>query len=505
MNKILAAAAALAAWLAVPAASQEPGAEERAGWSAEQWRAAAERDVLAAYGAFVENHPGIYDLANPGFPADLARARAAGLEAARGAADASGYAHALGQFSVVLSDGHAAARPVLPEPSAASAPLWPGFAAVWRGERLLAVFPDAAAPLHGAEIVACDGEPIRVFLESALLSRGFRPREEGQWWSRAPQAFFATRELAADLPGRCLLNRADGAGEELALEWREASESERLFQGEAVQGDALPTGFGEPRPGIFHIALPTFHPDEQGRAVYRALFEEVAARRTELKSARALLIDLRRNGGGSSEWAYRLAELLWGAEALAARDPHGVTVHWRASAENTAYIAEAAEEMIAQGRHEFGEGWRQLAVELAAARARGEPLFDESRLAGAESEAKSPEGSMAASDFEAPVYVITHGGCASACLDAIDYFKRFANTQLIGAPTSADSTYMDVRRETLPSGAGYLVIPNKVWVGRHRGWGEIYRPDIAMESLDWSTAAFLDRIEQDRAAARPAD
>ena len=30
-----------------------------------------------------------------------------------------------------------------------------------------------------------------------------------------------------------------------------------------------------------------------------------------------------------------------------------------------------------------------------------------------------------------------------------------------------------------------------------RGWGEIYRPDVVMDSLDWSTEAFLDRIERD--------
>ena len=44
--------------------------------------------------------------------------------------------------------------------------------------------------------------------------------------------------------------------------------------------------------------------------------------------------------------------------------------------------------------------------------------------------------------FTTPVYVIVPGQCASACLDALDSFKLFANTQLVGAPSSTDSTYI---------------------------------------------------------------
>lgn len=96
-----------------------------------------------------------------------------------------------------------------------------------------------------------------------------------------------------------------------------------------------------------------------------------------------------------------------------------------------------------------------------------------------------------------PVYVITPGRCASACLDALDTFKRFTNVKLIGAPTSADSTYMEVRVAPLPSGQGSAIIPVKMWVGRPRAAGEVYRPYIEMDDADWSTANFLERIERD--------
>jgi hypothetical protein len=95
--------------------------------------------------------------------------------------------------------------------------------------------------------------------------------------------------------------------------------------------------------------------------------------------------------------------------------------------------------------------------------------------------------------------VIVPGYCASACLDALDYFKLFPNTRLIGAPSSADSTYMEVRTETLPGGLARVIVPTKLYVNRPRGNGEFYRPDIPVTALQWTTATFLDVVERDLA------
>ena len=106
--------------------------------------------------------------------------------------------------------------------------------------------------------------------------------------------------------------------------------------------------------------------------------------------------------------------------------------------------------------------------------------------------AKSP-----ATDFTTPVYVITPGRCASACLDAIDTFTLFGNMSLVGAPTSGDTVYMEVRSEELPSGKGRIVIPIKFWHQRPRESGEVYQPRLRVDDLDWSSATFLRAIEKD--------
>ncbi|MGO2130177.1 MAG: S41 family peptidase, partial [Pseudoalteromonas prydzensis] len=83
----------------------------------------------------------------------------------------------------------------------------------------------------------------------------------------------------------------------------------------------------------------------------------------------------------------------------------------------------------------------------------------------------------------------------SACLDAVDTFKLFANTVLFGAPSSSDSTYMEVRLVDTPSGLSKVIIPNKVYVNRPRDKGYFYQPDIPYNGLEWTTEALLTHIQ----------
>ena len=153
----------------------------------------------------------------------------------------------------------------------------------------------------------------------------------------------------------------------------------------------------------------------------------------------------------------------------------------------------------ADGQDDAAIRQQNIADGMEAALRRGDTYYFERAILGdGQSDRNAP------TDLTTPVYVIVHGGCVSSCLDAIDVFKRFDNVKLIGAPTSADTLYMDVRRGPLPSNLGRFVLPLKIWHNRPRKSGEIYRPDIPFNDLDWSTTAFLDRIEADLQAPRRA-
>ena len=461
------------------------GAAHTPATAAKTWSARARNDILAAYAAFAENHPGMHDPANASFPAQLAAARDAALKV--NAVDRTGYVEALGVFTAGLEDGHAqlAARGDEASPTES----WPGFVVAWRGEALFVHEAGAASPAPaGARITACNGIPIADFLVQQLRTQSFRPKEPGQWWHRAPRAFVASNETGPIRAEHCVFD-----GREARLAWLAAPADLGTRIRRATDGERTPIGLSEPRPKIFLVGLPDFQPDAPSVDRYHALFTELRARHDEIAGARAVVIDLRYNNGGSSSWSRQTAEALWGDEATktrAAKASEQVRVWWRASRGNTAYVVGLESSLRAQGNAHDADDIRVIGAGMQEALARGAPFYVE------ESDAL-PSAAVASTDLRAPVYVITPGRCGSACLDAIDTFSRFPSTKRIGAPTSADSTYMDVRVLDLPSGDAQAVVPTKVFVNRPRGSGEAYRPAIEVDDLDWSTMTFLDRIERD--------
>jgi len=463
---------------------------------AEDWRAFAVQDVRAAYDIFVANHPGMHDPSNRGFPRQLASARDRALAAAERAASQSGYAAALGTFSSGLGDGHA--QVMMIQPPAQTDREWPGFTVAWRGSTLLVhqAGPGAPAP-PGAAITACNGRPIADHLRRRLVTRNFRPAEAGQWWFWSTRAFVSTPTSVEGRPERCTFRIRGSRPREAALSWTAAPADLDARLAAASDGERTPIGLTEPRPGLFLIGMPDFNPDEAGAEAWRRLNDELARRRAELARARAIVIDLRHNNGGSSLWSRDAARILWGREAVdrrMARHFRRVAIWWRASRGNTEYMEDLIRRLEAMGRTSQADASRGSALGMRAALDRGETFYVQPIE---DDESADAAGPLPPTDFRTPVYVIVPGRCASACNDALDVFTRFSNVRLIGAPGSGDSTYMEARATELPSGRGRIVIPNKIWMGRPRRSGEVYRPHIAVNDLDWSTATFLDRIERD--------
>jgi len=164
-------------------------------------------------------------------------------------------------------------------------------------------------------------------------------------------------------------------------------------------------------------------------------------------------------------------------------------VWWRASKDNTNYVKSLID--VVKDQPEVHELIKEIAAGMAQSLEKNKPFYIEEK----QSKSNLSESTVPVSDFKTPVVVIVPPQCASACLDAIDVFKQFTNTQLFGAPSSADSLYMDVRLAELPSGLGKVIIPNKVYVNRARGKGDYYKPDIAYNDIDWTTDKLLEKIK----------
>ena len=493
---ILTAAALLFFPLAQPgfAKTSDSEAEEAAPDTEPQIdrRAAAIEDIEGAYAIFARHHPGMYDPNNPEFPALLARARAEALAFAENVTDHQGHMLAMRTFSRVLSDGHARAQIGYSGKSS----LWPGFAAEWRGDALYITEPGENGPPLGAALISCDGVEARAAIRQQTFAFRGRPDEAGQWWFHANGFFSRPKTAYLPLPKSCTFRHRDGAELTYDLEWSEQSEAR--FWEKLEKAKRAPVGLTQPRDGIQFITLSTFAPGPDGQAQYETLFDDLDARQDQLGEARAIVIDLRRNGGGSSTWSYRVAKKLWGEAAVdwAMTDYFRDTETWHlADDANIAHFANAAKTRREHGMTEIADLLDEISANLAAARDAGE-TFAKERIG----EKLFAEASPTAPRTLPPVYVITDGGCVSACLDALDVFTRFPGVKLVGAPTSADTEYLEIRFEPLPSDRGAVILPTKIWFNRPRGSGEVYEPDILVTDLEWTTEVMLDHIEADLAS-----
>lgn len=476
-------AALAAALVAAPAAAQEP-----------DWSALAVADIEAIYAATRDNHPGMFDPANPGFPGLLEQARSEALSHARQARTAGGFEASLQRFKAVLNDGHAGAYAALPDEYAP--PIrWPGFVAAWRGDAMYVFKSADGGPAAGSLIESCDGQPVAELVRKNVFGWQSGGNIPGAWWSLARRLFVDDGNPFAALPQTCRFV-TNGVAADRALAWSPIPDYYREWRDGSINGDPLPIGLAERAPGIHWIAMPDFQPDEAGVAAYQALFAALETQADTIRGARAVVLDLRFNNGGSSSWSRRIAELLWGKEAVSvrsARRSSKTAVWWRPTPGNLDEVRSFAQLLKDQGDEETAGIVAQFIPMFENAIAKGDTWFVEPNFAPpADPDAPPPAPLLAV-----PVYVVVPGQCASACLDAIDVFKLFANTRLIGAPSSADSTYMEVRSPALPSGMAYGIIPMKMYVDRPRGNGEFYTPDIAMREFDWSTQNFLKRIEDD--------
>lgn len=487
--------------LASPAQGAEPETpkppQPPAPGSSKEWRQAAMNDIQMAYKEELANHPGMYDKTNPGFSRQLAHARALGLEKAAQVTDGNSYQAAIQTFTTAIHDGHAGVYKTSKEPNS-QAENWPGFVTTWRQQGLFVYGSELANVPVGSQVLACDGKPIAALITENVFSYVGRKDEPGQWWAHANKVFIDTHNPFASIPRHCSF-KVDANSFEADLTWTPMTEQGRAWWKEAYNGDTLKVGVSEPESGIVWVAMPNFQPNEQEREAYRAMFKDVVDNRQRYSNAKAIVIDLRHNQGGSSEWSRQFAEALWGKSAMQqatkARNNHTET-WWRASKDNTQYVGSLIKKFVDEKR-ESSESWARINYKgMAAALKQGKKFYVE-KEDDDQSDAPNGKDAPKSDPLTTPVYVVVPGQCASACLDALDLFTLFSNTKLIGAPSSADSTYMDVRVKSLPSGLGVVVIPNKVYVNRVRANGQGYTPSIYVNDLVWSTENILKHIDAD--------
>jgi hypothetical protein len=479
--------------LAGPAFAQEAPARPT---TPEGWRAVALSDLDAAREILLSQTPIPFDAENPAYPAWLEQGYSEARERAEQARDEAGYFFSLARYFTGFHDPHISVNPSGQMPAAR----WPGFIAASRAGGAVVVMrdeADAEAPPIGAQILSCEGRSLALLAEERLFPYILNERLALDRRRISTRLFMDRGIPGAPGPSHCRISH-NGAERDLTLRWRALPEDEAPYWAayqDASIGAAAAWGVSEPAAGVTWIGIPTFSSGSETAPQLEQLIAAINARGDAMRGGRAIVIDVRGNGGGNSAWADRIAAAVFGdrvAGRAALASTSDSAIDWRASPENIAYWREWMDDVAIP---EFGAN--SEAVDFAREAISGmEGALDDdppiwrqgSANVGASGGLTQRRPRDGARPFPARVYLLSNGTCGSSCLNFADTVLFVPGVQLIGSDTAGDGPYMEVRSVTLPSGLAQLTIPQKVWRGMGRGALEAYTADIAYDGA-WDDAS----------------
>ena len=439
------------------------------------WGAALRMDARALHDAIADNHPGPVNPADRGFEkrndAELARA----LKRAKTAKSFADYFFAMQEYTASFNDGHMGYGVFGNTPDEVRR--WPGFLTRYDGNGRQLVFvsePWSGVPM-GARLVSCDGLSANQVAKKRIGSRVGRWNLESQRVTFGAMTFLDTGDRYVGTINRCRFD-AGGTTIDVKLDWR-PPETDPYRAYDLFPKRGKPTSqWRRLADGTLWFSIPSFdgNPDGEAGKSLRSLIDYLEANGPQVRSARAIVLDLRGNGGGSSDWSYQIASQLWGEGTIDAHPEPPMTVSWRASPGNLDSVRKTYEDR-SKGGHlspEITSWYKNTIAGLEKSVAEHKSLWVIPPSPGSGRDARKSEASY---KIAGPVYVLTDSSCMSACLDAVDLWTRLGAIP-IGHETGADTLYMEVRQIKLPEGIGGVSMPMKVYSGRPRGSNQPVMP-----------------------------
>ena len=452
------------------------------------WGATLRMDAQALHDEIKANHPGPVNAADPGFEkrndAQLARA----LKRAKSAKTFADYFYAMQEYTASFNDGHMSYGVFGATPDQVRR--WPGFLTRYDGNGKQVVFvsePWSGVP-KGARLVSCDGLSADQVATKRIGSRFGRWKLESQRVTFGAMTFLDTGDRYVGTINRCRF-AVGGKTIDVALDWR-APETNLYTAYDVFPKHGKPTSqWRRLADGTQWFSIPSFdgNPDGDAGKSLRSLIDYIQTNGDQVRSAPAIVFDLRGNGGGSSDWSYQIAKQLWGEGTIEAHPEPPMTVSWRASPGNLEDIRKGYEER-SKGGHlapEVADWFKQTIAGLDKTIARHKALWV---IPPGPDEDNAKSGPKPEYALAGPVYVLTDASCMSACLDAVDLWTRLGAIP-IGHETGADTLYMEVRMIKLPAGVGGVSMPMKVYSGRARASNQPVVPRYRFDGDIADTAA----------------
>lgn len=444
------------------------------------WPAAMKRDIAAMDQWIRTYYAGAVDPENPGFEKNWSLALRLAEERAARANTEAGYRYAVRALATSLRDGNVAVNFSTP----LSGLKWAGAGVELRGERYYLRqlagadldFPD------GAMLISCDGRAVSEFARERLDLFVTNWEIPARRTVSTPEFLLDGGNPFAPLPHSCEYRREPSIAI-LKLEWQDvtAAQAAAAFQPfRRVIAGRNQFKLEYKGDGAAWISVPNLNKS----AAITKLIQDVQAQRVRLGSAPYIVVDVRGNAGGSSEYGDLLAQAIWGEGSLRPGTPQVRPKSWRA---NPAIL-----EILREVRSKNAGLFDRLIPRMERAIAEHKPFV-------AEEEGQKAIGPPLREPRPAPpVFILTDGGCSHSCVLMVNLFRRMGALQA-GDATDRLAIYGESAfvRE-LPSGKARLSIPLAYFGFRTEDLGG------GLPNLPWVGAADdesgIERMIRERAA-----
>lgn len=443
------------------------------------WRAAFLSDLDFLHQTIVENHPIAVDTENPEGMAYVERGYAEARALADQVTDEGGYVYGIRFYVNRFYEPHTVTSLDFPGTSLE----WPGFIVAMRGGKPTVVDVEdgeAGLPPLGAVIVSCDGQSVANLVADRIFPFQFNPGRHAERVRAVSRLFVKTIN-----PFRLAISSCtDDAGNIYTMTWRTTDNAYFRRLRLALFGEPTMRGITESDDGLVWIALRSFDTGASNAGELNAIIAEIEAKAARWRDTkRAIILDMRGNGGGSSSWGDRVFRAIWGERPPS--DEPRTAVDWRPSPGNLAHF-EAHWQIMQERMNPTDEerAWMMEVLDLLRTGiAEGKTLVRQGNPdpePGGGLTRLRPRGT---SPFHAKIIFLNDSACGSACGDFADLVLQEPGVIHAGFYTAGDAIYMDGRTVTLPSGLGNFFFAQKVYRGRARGNLEEYTPDWLYEGV----------------------
>jgi len=430
---------------ALVCAAVTSAAAQRADMAA-QWREITRGDIEAAYQLLIEDHPALSQTINDtAFRARLDAGRALALQRAEQVQTIEGYFATMAGFANVAGDKHIWWR----SPYMASTVNWPGLIMTRRGGSYVVFSHDGATEgesLVGAVLRSCDGVSADDFAAAKLGGFSAVWSVEAQRIQRAPTLFIDSGNPFVLRPSECRFQR-DRRTIVHTLQWREVARMElAALVRPALNRGAAGYGVRSFNGGMW-ISLQGL--DDAAAPVVAAVREQ----QTALRAAPIVVLDMRGNGGGNSDYGTQIARALFG-EARFNHQYNGggedCSTVWRVSPRNLATMRSYVSR-FAESNPDFSRGMQEMVERGERAAAEGRE-FTGPVTCGSD---RAADGTPPSQASAGRIVLLTDNTCFSSCLIVADMFRRLGALH-VGQATDAATHYFEVREERLPSGLSFF-------------------------------------------------